>query len=133
MTTSLKLARQFVQAGEGYLSGLLKDLGVTPRQLSILEALEHPERNVTQRIISERTLIDRSTLSEMIRRMQKKGLLERKRVINDERAWGVKLTPAGTTVMVKARRLAESAEKFATPRLPKELRASIEAFEGHRK
>jgi MarR family transcriptional regulator, temperature-dependent positive regulator of motility len=53
--------------------------------------------NQTQLV--ERTGIDRSTLADVVRRMLKKGLLQRRRTRDDARAYAVKLTGEGAKIL----------------------------------
>ena len=50
---------------------------------------------LTQTAIVEATGIDRSTVSEMTRRLVEKGLVHRRRARSDARAYAVRLTHAG--------------------------------------
>jgi DNA-binding MarR family transcriptional regulator len=58
------------------------------------------------------TGIDRSTLADVVRRMQKKGLLQRRRTKEDARAYAVRLTDRGAALLpeaVKAMKAADAA------------------------
>ena len=50
---------------------------------------------LSQTDLVERTGVDRSTLADIVRRMLKKGLLQRRRTKDDARAYAVKLTEEG--------------------------------------
>lgn len=67
---------------------------LTPRQYAVLTTVAHNE-GLSQTALVERTGIDRSTLADIIRRMLKKGLLQRRRTKEDARAYAVKLTDEG--------------------------------------
>lgn len=54
---------------------------------------------LSQTDICERTGIDRSTLAEVVRRLVKRGLLQRKRTKTDARRYEVTLTPQGLAVL----------------------------------
>ena len=77
---------------------------LTPRQLAVLTTVAQHE-GLSQTGIVDRTRIDRSTLADIVRRLQKKGLLQRRRTKEDARAYAVKLTEEGRRVLrtVKAR------------------------------
>ena len=79
--------------------------GVSPRQLVVLLAISENEGK-SQTALVERTGVDRSTLSEMVGRLQTKGLVHRVRSKEDTRASAVKLTSAGRQVLKKAEPLA---------------------------
>jgi DNA-binding MarR family transcriptional regulator len=57
------------------------------------------------------TGIDRSTLADIVRRMLKKGLLQRRRTHEDARAYAVKLTDEGTRILAAARPKVEAVEQ----------------------
>lgn len=77
------------------------DAGLTPRQFAVLLTVAQNE-GVSQTDLVERTGIDRSTLADIVRRMLKKGLLQRRRTKNDARAYAVKLTEEGWRVLRSA-------------------------------
>ena len=51
---------------------------LTPRQFAVLYTVAN-NQGLSQTGLVERTGIDRSTLADIVRRMQKKGLLQRRR------------------------------------------------------
>ena len=69
----------------------MKDGDLTPRQLAVLVTVANNE-GLSQTGLVDRTGIDRSTLADIVRRMQRKGLLQRRRTKEDARAYAVKLT-----------------------------------------
>ena len=75
--------------------------GLTPRQFAVLYTVSQNE-GVSQTNLVNRTGIDRSTLADIIRRMLKKGLLQRRRTKDDARAYAVKLTDDGWKVLKAA-------------------------------
>jgi DNA-binding MarR family transcriptional regulator len=77
----------------------------TPRQLEILIAVSENE-GLNQTDVAKRTGIDRATLGVMIRRLVRRGLLQRRRSREDTRAKILHLTDEG-------RRLLEAAEPGA--------------------
>ena len=81
------------------------DGGLTPRQFAVLHTVAHNE-GLSQTNLVERTGIDRSTLADIIRRMLKKGLLQRRRTKEDARAYAVKLTDEGSRMLKSAEPLA---------------------------
>ena len=83
--------------------------GITPRQLVVLSAVSNKE-DVSQTEIVDATGIDRSTLADMVRRIQKAGLIVRKRAKNDARAYEVRLTPKGRNVLGAAGQVALQSE-----------------------
>jgi len=74
---------------------------LTPRQYAILVAVSQNE-GVSQTQLVEKTGVDRSTLADVVRRMLKKGLLQRRRTKDDARAYAVRLTEEGWRVLKAA-------------------------------
>jgi DNA-binding MarR family transcriptional regulator len=71
---------------------------LTPRQYAVLLTVGQNE-GLNQTQLVERTGIDRSTLADIVRRMLKKGLLQRRRTRDDARAYSVKLTEQGARIL----------------------------------
>lgn len=71
---------------------------LTPRQYAVLLTVSLNE-GLSQTNLVDRTGIDRSTLADIVRRMLKKGLLQRRRTREDARAYAVKLTEEGWRVL----------------------------------
>ena len=67
---------------------------LTPRQFAVLVTVAQNE-GLSQTHLVEKTGIDRSTLADIVRRMLKKNLLQRRRTREDARAYAVKLTDEG--------------------------------------
>ncbi|MEO0799531.1 MAG: MarR family winged helix-turn-helix transcriptional regulator [Pseudomonadota bacterium] len=96
---------------------------LTPRQYAVLVTVSQHE-GLSQTNLVERTGIDRSTLADIIRRMLKKGLLQRRRTKEDARAYAVKLTDEGRRVLENATPLADRVDQKVLAVLPdKEERA----------
>jgi DNA-binding MarR family transcriptional regulator len=90
---------------------------LTPRQFAILLTVAQNE-GLSQTSLVERTGIDRSTLADVIRRMLRKGLLQRRRTREDARAYSVKLTEEGWRVLKAAEPLARRADEKILSVLP---------------
>ncbi len=71
---------------------------LTPRQYAVLLTVAGNE-GLSQTQLVDKTGIDRSTLADIVRRMLKKGLLQRRRTREDARAYAVKLTEEGWRVL----------------------------------
>lgn len=71
---------------------------LTPRQFAVLITVSKNE-GLSQTQLVERTGIDRSTLADIVRRMLKKNLLQRRRTREDARAYAVKLTEEGWRIL----------------------------------
>ncbi len=89
---------------------------LTPRQYAVLVAVSQNE-GVSQTHLVEKTGVDRSTLADIVRRMLKKGLLQRRRTKDDARAYAVKLTEEGWKVLKAADPLARNGRR-QDPRRP---------------
>ena len=94
---------------------------LTPRQYAVLLTVAENE-GLSQTGLVERTGIDRSTLADIIRRMLKKGLINRKRTKEDARAYAVKLTAKGRRVLEAASPAASLADQRILDALPKSKR-----------
>jgi DNA-binding MarR family transcriptional regulator len=91
--------------------------GLTPRQLAVLVTVSNNE-GLSQTGLVDRTGIDRSTLADIVRRMQRKGLLQRRRTKEDARAYAVKLTDEGRKVLRTAEPLARRVDDRILDALP---------------
>ena len=88
----------------------VKIKGLTPRQFAVLVTVSQNE-GLSQTAIVDRTGIDRSTLADVVRRMQRKGLLVRRRTKEDARAYAVKLTDQGKRVLKTTQPLAHRVDE----------------------
>lgn len=84
--------------------------GLTPRQFAVLIAISN-EEGLSQTDLVERTGIDRSTLADIVRRLLKKGLVNRRRTKSDARAYAVRLSEKGRQALDDARPAADHAEE----------------------
>jgi DNA-binding MarR family transcriptional regulator len=75
----------------------LADSGLTADQFVLLTALAEGD-GVAQKELVDRTGSDPNTMSEMLARLEKKGLVARERHAEDGRARSVTLTPRGRRV-----------------------------------
>lgn len=94
----LHLLHRAGQCAAEVFEGELGTDDLTPRQYAVLLTVAHNE-GLSQTHLVERTGIDRSTLADVVRRMLKKGLLQRRRTREDARAYAVKLTDEGARVL----------------------------------
>jgi DNA-binding MarR family transcriptional regulator len=100
------------------------DANLTPRQVSVLLTVASNE-GLSQTEIVERTGIDRSTLADVVQRLQKKGLLHRRRTQKDARAYAVKLTDGGRRVLRVAEPLMRRVDERILSVLPAKERDSF--------
>ncbi len=95
---------------------------ITPRQFAILLTVSHNE-GLSQTHLVEKTGIDRSTLADIVRRLLKKGLLQRRRTKDDARAYAVKLTDEGVKLLKSAEPMAKRVDDRILEALPLNQRA----------
>jgi DNA-binding MarR family transcriptional regulator len=74
--------------------------GITPRQLGVLLTL-HQQGTLTLTELSRYIRIDRSTLGEMISRMEERSLVMRRRNGSDGRSAKVSLSPSGKDALFR--------------------------------
>ena len=108
-------AELFAQKYEGH---------VTLRQFAVLAAVEE-QAGRTQVDLVRATGIDRSTLAEMIARMERKGLLARKKSSEDGRAKSVRLTGRGRSRLAEATPHAREVDLAILEALPKPKRRAL--------
>ncbi|MGE0744110.1 MAG: MarR family winged helix-turn-helix transcriptional regulator [Rhodospirillales bacterium] len=75
--------------------------GPTPRQFAVLVSVM-AKPGLSQTDLVRATGIDRSTLTEIIRRLVRRGLVSRRRTAADQRANALQLTDAGAAAVAKA-------------------------------
>ena len=97
---------------------------ITPRQFAVLVTVSQNE-GLSQTHLVERTGIDRSTLADIVRRMLKKGLLQRRRTREDARAYAVKLTEEGWRVLKSVDPLARKVDEKILSSLPASQREKL--------
>jgi len=90
---------------------------LTPRQYAVLITVAHNE-GLSQTNLVDRTGIDRSTLADIIRRMLKKGLIQRRRTKEDARAYAVRLSEEGWRTLKSAEPLAKRIDDKIMSALP---------------
>lgn len=76
---------------------LLTPHNITPQQFALLAFLWKQD-GLSQAELAEKTEIDRTTLSGLIDRLEKQGLVTRQPHPDDRRAWLVTLTDAGRKI-----------------------------------
>ena len=94
---------------------------LTPRQYAVLVTVAQNE-GLSQTNLVELTGIDRSTLADIVRRMLKKGLLQRRRTRDDARAYAVKLSDEGTKILKASDPMARRVDERILASLPAQQR-----------
>ena len=105
------------QCASDVFQGEMGEGDLTPRQYAVLVAVSQNE-GLSQTNLVEKTGVDRSTLADIVRRMLKKGLLQRRRTKDDARAYAVKLTDEGWRILKAADPLAKRVDEKILAALP---------------
>jgi len=90
---------------------------LTPRQFAILLVVS-VEEGLTQTQLVDRTGIDRSTLADIVARLLGRGLIQRRRVKSDGRAYAIKLSPQGAKALREAQPVAAAVDTRLLANLP---------------
>lgn len=114
----------------------MADIDVTTTQYTVLLAASGRE-GLSQQDIINLTGIDRSTVSQVVQLLIRKGLLKRRRARHDGRAYAVSLTDSGRRVIDTAEPIIKRVEDALVGALPAQraksfvsnLRAIIAALE----
>ena len=106
------------QAAANHSAKALKSAGITLRQFSLLAALDGND-GVSQSDLVNATGIDRSTLADMVARMETGGLIKRASSKTDARAKSVSLTVKGKKALDKALPAVQAADAALFSSLPK--------------
>jgi MarR family transcriptional regulator, 2-MHQ and catechol-resistance regulon repressor len=91
---SIRLLAECMQLFEKKSSARVRSLGFTESQFDIIATLGNTA-GMTCKELGEKTLITKGTLTGVLDRLDKKGLIERTRGGEDRRQFFIKLTPAG--------------------------------------
>lgn len=93
--------RRIIRATDIHSSQLAKTTGMTAPQILLLRAIkESPQASVGG--ISARISLSQATVTTMINRLEKRGLVARKRSTKDKRVVHVRLTDEGKEVLKSA-------------------------------
>lgn len=123
-TSPSHLLHRAQQAAADLHAAALGANGLTQRQFAVLAVLAEQD-GVSQSELVVRTGIDRSTLAEMVARMEAKGLTQRAKSATDSRANSVTLTPQGRTMYEDALPKLADVDVAVLARLPAGKRASF--------
>jgi MarR family transcriptional regulator, 2-MHQ and catechol-resistance regulon repressor len=80
------------------LERALAEHGLTPTQLGVLEAVLH-KGPMTQRELGRRVLTSAGNMTDVVDKLQSRGLVQRVRDLADRRAVRVELTPEGRALI----------------------------------
>ena len=96
--SALHLLHRAGQCAEVLFTNEAGKTDLTPRQFAILTSVSQ-QPDISQTGLVEETGVDRSTLADIVRRLVKKGLLQRKRTRRDARMYAVRLTQKGKSAL----------------------------------
>jgi DNA-binding MarR family transcriptional regulator len=72
---------------------------LSPSQFNVLNLLHLNRGGLSQSDLSRQLIMHRSNVTGLVDRLEKRGLLTRREVADDRRAYSVVLTPAGTRLL----------------------------------
>ncbi|MBL8538556.1 MAG: MarR family transcriptional regulator [Hyphomonadaceae bacterium] len=102
----------------------LVDCALTLRQFAVLSAIaDHP--GLSQNDLVRATGVDRSTLTDMIRRLETRGLITKANSSADKRAHSVALAPPGAQLLAAATPHARAADAAILDALPRAKRRTF--------
>lgn len=119
----LHRAQQLAADRFGFLVG---ESGVTLRQFAVLAAID-AQSGLSQTDLVRATGIDRSTLADMMNRLEKRHLIVRTASPSDGRANAVVLESAGEQILEAATKHARAADAAILDALPKNKRRAFQA------
>ena len=99
------------------------EAGPTPRQFAVLLSV-HQNPGINQTDLVRMTGIDRSTLTEILRRLGRRGLIRRERQKEDRRTNALHLTKAGRAAMESSVAAVERAQQRILEPIPAAERAA---------
>lgn len=94
---SIRLLAECMQGFERIAGEHVRQQGLTHAQFDIIATLGNTS-GMSHKLLGEKTLITKGTLTGVIDRLEQKGLVERCRNTSDKRSYSVRLSPAGERV-----------------------------------
>jgi DNA-binding MarR family transcriptional regulator len=82
---------------------LLSEVGIHPGQYPLLELL-HSSQGMSQHEIARKLIIKPSTLTVMLKRLERDGMVDKQRDPNDKRIFRIYLSPLGEEVLADGNR-----------------------------
>jgi DNA-binding MarR family transcriptional regulator len=120
----LHLLHRAGQCATDIFTAEIGNIELTARQYAVLVTVAHNE-GLSQTDLVQRTGVDRSTLADIVRRMLKKGFLQRRRTKDDARAYAVKLTEEGWRVLRAAEPMIKRVDDKILSALPQKQREQL--------
>lgn len=120
----LHLLHRLRQCASELFHEQMNGIDLTARQYVVLVAASQKD-GLSQQEIIDTTGIDRSTISQVVQLMIRKGLLKRRRAKSDARAYAISLTDHGRDVLLAAEPIVRRVDESLMGVLPP---ARAEAF-----
>lgn len=98
------------QHAEDMFARATDQLGITARQFVVLAAIDGLDKP-SQTALCETSGIDRSTLADIVRRLEMRGLIHRERTKADARMYAVSVTDQGRALLARAAPIAIKVER----------------------
>lgn len=135
-SSTLHLLHRVHQCAGELFQSHMSNMDVTTTQYTVLVAAAEKE-GLSQQDIINATGIDRSTVSQVVQLLVRKGLVKRRRTRHDARAYAVSVTDAGREVLKVSEPIIERIEEALVDALPASrakvfianLRTIVAAFE----
>ena len=125
-TSVLHLLHRTGQYAEVIFTAELDSDKLTPRQYAVLLSVAANE-DISQTGLVEATGIDRSTLADVVGRLESRGLLSRKRTRKDARTYAVRVTARGLEMLKMAKPVAVRTDERILSALRPNQRAEFKA------
>jgi DNA-binding MarR family transcriptional regulator len=122
--SALHLLHRAGQCADELFASNMAPSDLTPRQFAVMKAVAK-STDASQTALVEQTGIDRSTLADIVRRLIRKGLLQRRRTAHDARMYAVRLTAQGIEELKRAEPAARSTEERLLSALPSSQRTAM--------
>ena len=122
--SALHLLHRAGQCAEVLFTNEAGRTDLTPRQYAILTSVSQ-QPDISQTGLVEETGVDRSTLADIVRRLVKKGLLQRKRTRRDARMYAVRLTHKGQSALTQLKPAATRVDQRLLSALKADQRGSF--------
>jgi len=114
-------------AVSGRFAGILKPLGLEPREFALLLRTSLSQ-GATQQAIGEMLGIPPSRMVALVDSLEERRLLERRMSPSDRRARALHLTESGRLLLIEAMTAAASLERIVTAGLDEEQRTKLFAM-----
>ena len=100
--------RRIIQSIDLHSKSLVKEFGLTGPQLIILKEISHTSE-ITPSELSKAISLSQATITGILNRLEKKGLIARRRSVIDRRRLPVEITPSGDLLLENAPPLMQEA------------------------